>query len=262
MNHTLLTILGIAFIFIMTTLGSALIYVFRKKISEKTNTIFLGFASGIMIAASIWSLIIPSIEESSSLGSFAFVPAAVGIILGALFLVLLDKVVPHMHGGTKLIEGPNVSIKKTTKLFLAITIHNIPEGLAVGFAFGVAFSIGTDLAYISALGLALGIGIQNFPEGAAVSLPMYTETGSKNKSFLYGTLSGAVEPIFAVLGFFLAAKIEMLQPWLLSFAAGAMLFVVIEDLLPDARIDEHPHLGTWSMIAGFIVMMILDVALG
>ncbi len=262
MSNNWIVIIGICIIFVMTTLGSALVFFFKKNISSKVNTIFLGFASGIMIAASVWSLLIPSIEGATSFGSLSWLPAAVGFIIGGGFLVLLDKLVPHLHGGTSLEEGPRISLAKPTKLFLAVTIHNIPEGLAVGFAFGAAAASGEDAAYIAALGLAIGIGIQNFPEGAAIALPMRNATNSRHKAFLYGMGSGAVEPVFAVVGFFLAASVAVLQPWLLAFAAGAMIFVVAEDLIPDAKMTQHSHLGTWGVMAGFVVMMILDVALG
>ena len=262
MSNTATTILGICIIFIMTTLGAAMVYFFKKDISPKVNTLFLGFASGIMIAASVWSLLLPSIEGAAGYGKINWVPAAAGFVIGGLFLVLIDKIVPHIHKGTNTEEGSHTLLKKSTKLFLAVTIHNIPEGLAVGFAFGAAAALGENAAYISAIGLAIGIGIQNFPEGAAVALPMRNATRSRNKAFLYGMGSGAVEPVFAVLGYFMAAYITFLQPWLLSFAAGAMIFVVAEDLIPDAKIAEHPHLGTWGVMSGFVVMMVLDVALG
>lgn len=255
-----MTIFGMAFIFAMTTAGAAVVYFFKKDISAKVNTLFLGFASGIMIAASVWSLLIPSIEGAG--GDLPWLPAALGFIAGGLFLVLLDKIVPHMHRGTQEEEGPRNALDKSVKLFLAVMIHNIPEGLAVGFAFGAAAASGEAGAYVSALGLAVGIGIQNLPEGAAVALPMKTVTGSRNKAFLYGVASGAVEPVAAVIGYFLAAYIVVLQPWFLAFAAGAMIFVVAEDLIPDAKLDEHPHLGTWGVMAGFVLMMVLDVALG
>lgn len=262
MSNIGITIFGISIIFIMTTIGAALVYFFRKDISPKVNTIFLGFASGIMIAASIWSLLIPAIEGSVADGKIGWIPAAVGFLIGGLFLMLLDKVVPHMHSGADKAEGPSVELQKSTKLFFAVTIHNIPEGLAVGFAFGAAATIGGSAAMISALGLAIGIAIQNLPEGAAVALPMRNATKSSNKAFLYGMGSGAVEPVFAIIGYFLAAYIAVLQPWLLAFAAGAMIFVVAEDLIPDAKIAEYPHLSTWGLMIGFVIMMVLDVALG
>lgn len=262
MSEALMTVLGIAFIFVMTTAGAALVFFFRKAISPTVNTIFLGFASGIMIAASIWSLLLPAIAQAQEAGweTLSFVPAAVGFVLGALFLVLLDRIVPQLRCGGG--DDPRAASCRSAKMFVAITVHNIPEGLAVGFAFGAAAAIGGPAAYASAMGLAIGIGIQNFPEGAAVSLPLRASTGKRGRSFLYGTLSGAVEPIFAVIGFFLAAYVEALQPWLLAFAAGAMIFVVAEDLIPDAQLSAHPHLAAWGVVAGFVLMMILDVALG
>ncbi|MDD7571149.1 MAG: ZIP family metal transporter [Eubacteriales bacterium] len=262
MSDTALTVLGMSFIFVMTTAGSSIVYFFKNQISEKANTLFLGFASGIMIAASVWSLLIPAIEQASAKsGKIGLLPVAIGFIVGGLFLVALDYAVPHMHTRGEE-EGPRVSVKKSVKLFLAVTIHNIPEGLAVGFAFGAAAAMADHSAYISALGLAIGVGVQNFPEGAAVSLPLKTETGSKNKAFLYGMGSGAVEPVFAVIGFFLTSALTSMQPWLMAFAAGAMIFVVAEDLIPDAKLETNPHLGTWGVMAGFVVMMILDVSLG
>ena len=262
MNSIGYTILGFALIFVATTLGAAMVYLFRKELSPKLNTILLGFAGGVMIAASIWSLILPAIEDSSSWGKWSFTPAAVGLIIGAAFMVLIDKVVPHFHKGTGEEEGLHSGLSKPTKMFLAMTIHNVPEGLAVGFAFGGAALIGSQEAFLGALGLAIGIAVQNFPEGAAVSLPMASQLGSKHKAFLYGAFSGIVEPVAAVVGYFLATAIAGAMPWLLSFAAGAMLFVVVEDLIPDAHLEEHPHLGTYGIMAGFIVMMVLDVALG
>ena len=223
MSQTAMIILGLLVIFLATTAGSAIVWFFKRDISDKVNTLFLGFASGIMVAASVWSLIIPSIEGAESWG----------------------------HKGTNEEEGPRSSLKKSTKMFLAVTIHNIPEGLAVGFAFGAAAAMGEYSAYVSALALAIGIAIQNFPEGAAVSLPMKTATGSRGKAFLYGMGSGAVEPVFAVVGYFLAANLMAAQPWFLAFAAGAMIFVVVEDLIPDAHLSEHPHFGTWGAMLGF-----------
>ena len=176
---------------------------------------------------------------------------------------MLDKIIPHFHSGTKEDEGVNTGkVNMSTKLFLAVTIHTIPEGLAAGVVFGAAAAVGTESAYLSALVLAIGMAVQNFPEGVAVALPLHAATGSKTKAFLYGAASGIVEPIFAIFGFFLTSFVEALQPWLLAFAAGAMIFVVAEDLIPDAKLQEHPHLGTWGVVAGFVLMMVLDVALG
>lgn len=262
MSDTALTVLGMSFIFVMTTAGSSIVYFFKNQISQKANTLFLGFASGIMIAASVWSLLIPAIGQATEKsGKLGFLPIAIGFVFGGLFLVALDYTIPHLHASGEE-EGPHVQVKKSIKLFLAVTIHNIPEGLAVGFAFGAAAAAAEHSAFVSALGLAIGIGVQNFPEGAAVALPLKSETGSKNKAFLYGMGTGIVEPVFAVIGYFLTAIMTTLQPWLMSFAAGAMIFVVAEDLIPDAKLETSPHLGTWGVMVGFVVMMILEVALG
>lgn len=262
MDTTLMTVIGFSIIFLATALGSATVWFFKGEVSEKVNTAFLGFASGIMIAASVWSLIIPSIEGASEWGKWSFVPAVAGFLAGGLFLVLIDKIVPHFHCGTCEDEGPKSSLNKSAKMFLAVTIHNIPEGLAVGFVFGAAAAVGEYAAFVSALALAVGMAIQNFPEGMAVSLPLKKETGSRGKAFLFGAASGAVEPVFAVVGYFAAAALTSFQPWLLSFAAGAMIFVVAEDLIPESHLASHPHLGTWGVMIGFAVMMVLDVALG
>ena len=260
---TALTVIGFTIIFVATTAGAALVFAFRGEMSGKLNTLFLGFASGVMVAASVWSLLIPSLDGAAECwGDWSFVPAVLGFLSGGGFLVLIDKLVPHLHRGTNKEEGPKNHLKKPAKLFLAVTIHNIPEGLAVGFAFGAAAAAGEYGAFVSALGLAIGMAIQNFPEGAAVSLPMKAATGSRTKAFLYGMGSGAVEPLFAVVGYFLAANLTAAQPWFLAFAAGAMIFVVVEDLIPDAHLSEHPHFGTWGAMVGFAVMMALDVSLG
>lgn len=263
MTHLQTTVFGIGFIFLATALGSALVFCFQKEIPPKWNAILLGVASGIMIAASIWSLLLPAIEQAShNWGDFAFIPISVGFIFGGLFLLFLDKISPYLrkrsYRGKEIKRKP---MSKATKLFIAVTLHNIPEGLAVGFAFGAAYAIGSTAAYVAALGLALGMGIQNFPEGAAVALPIKAETGKKTKAFLYGAASGAVEPIFAALGFGLAAYLQWLQPWLLAFSAGAMMFVVVEDLIPEANADGSATLGAWGLMFGFLIMMILDVAL-
>lgn len=261
MTNVEITILGFTIIFAATTLGAAMVFLFKKEISPKLNTVILGFAAGVMIAASIWSLLLPSLEGASDWENLAFVPALVGFLVGGLFMVVLDKIIPHLHK-SGMDEGPRNNFKKTTKLFMAVTIHNIPEGLAVGFAFGGAFADGSTAAFMGALGLAIGMSIQNFPEGAAVALPMRAVTGSKWKSFIYGTATGVVEPIFAVAGYFLAASLSVAQPWFLAFAAGLMIFVVAEDLIPDAHMEENSHLGTWGVMVGFALMMVLEVALG
>ena len=254
MGNVGITIIGFAFVFFMTVLGAAVVFCFKKEIPQGVHRFLLGLAAGVMIAASVWSLLIPSMQQSSRFGNFSFVPAAVGIVLGGLFLVLLDKYSP-------LKNTQDQDNKKAMRLFFAVTLHNIPEGLAVGFAFGAASLVGTTAAYLSALGLAIGIGVQNFPEGAAISLPMKTAIGNNKKAFLWGAASGLVEPIASTLGFFLSASVVVLQPWLLAFAAGAMLFVTVQDLLPDATADKSV-LGTWGFVLGFVAMMILDVALG
>ena len=256
MDHVLLTLLGFSIIFIATTLGAALVFFFVKGVSEKLNSVFSGLAAGIMIAASVWSLIIPAIEQSSHLGTFAFFPSASGFLLGGAFMVLVD--VFFTRSGNLF----NNNYIRSAKTFIAITVHNIPEGLAVGFAFGAARLLGSDQAYLSALGLAVGIAVQNFPEGAAVSLPLKETCGSKIKSFLFGALSGAVEPVAAVAGYFLAFALTAVQPYLLSFSAGAMVFVVAEDLIPESVSKDRSHLGTWAIMIGFTLMMVLDVALG
>jgi len=262
MTNTIITIIGMALLFVMTTIGASMVFLFKDKISEKANSLILGFAAGVMIAASVWSLLIPSIEGSEHLGTFSFLPAVIGFILGGVFLVLIDKTVPHFHVGANEEEGIKSTISKPMKMFLAVTIHNIPEGLAVGFAFGAAAVLGETSAYLSALGLAIGIGIQNLPEGLAVALPLSVSTGSRKKAFLFGMGSGLVEPISALIGFLLASVLTVIQPYLLAFSAGAMVFVVVEDLIPDAKISEHSHVGTWGVMLGFAIMMILDVALG
>ena len=258
-----LTIIGFTIIFLATTAGSALVYCFRGDISKRTNSILLGFAAGVMIAASVWSLLLPSIGEAEAMfGNFAWLPAATSFLLGGLFVMLLDHIIPHFHAGTNQEEGPHSSARKSTKLFLAVTIHNIPEGLAVGLAFGAAAVSAEPGAMYSALGLAIGMAIQNFPEGAAIALPMKSATRSKHKAFLFGMGSGAVEPLAAIVGYLLASEVSILHPWMLGFAAGAMIFVVAEDLIPDSNLSEHPHAGTWGVMLGFVIMMVLDVALG
>ncbi len=258
-----MTVLGMSIILVATALGSAMVFLFRNQVSDKVNTAFLGFSSGVMIAASIWSLILPSLEGAEGYGGIMrFLPTASGFLIGGLFLVVIDYVVPHFHKGTNAEEGPHSRLQKSTKMFLAVTIHNIPEGLAVGFAFGAAATLGEYSGYISALTLAIGMAIQNLPEGAAVALPMRESTGSRGKAFLYGASSGIAEPVAAIAGYFFASMLTVLQPWLLAFAAGTMIFVVAEDLIPDAHLSTHPHVGTWGVMLGFVVMMILDIAFG
>ena len=246
---------GILIPFAGTTLGSACVFFMKKTLHEGVQRALTGFAAGVMVAASIWSLLIPAMEQSEGLGRLAFIPAAVGFWLGIGFLLLLDMAVPHLHQGADTPEGPHSGFSRTTMLVLAVTLHNIPEGMAVGLAFALAAD-GESLA--GAFALALGIGVQNFPEGAAVALPVYQSGKSKRRAFWTGVLSGAVEPLFGALVVLAAAGIHALMPWLLSFAAGAMLYVVAEELLPRAG----GRRGTCGFLVGFLLMMILDVALG
>ena len=253
---------GTGFTFFMTTVGAALVFFFRKSASVRTQRIFLGFAAGVMIAASVWSLLIPAIEEAEAAGQVGWIPAAGGFALGVAFLIGLDSLLPHLHPGSKEAEGPHTEWKRTTLLVFAVTLHNIPEGMAVGLSFALAAQQGGEAALPAALALALGIGIQNFPEGAAISLPLRQEGMSRTKAFLCGSLSGVVEPIFGILVVLIAGSVAPLMPWMLSFAAGAMVYVVVEELIPEAHLGEHSNVGTLGVMAGFLVMMILDVALG
>ena len=223
---------------------------------------FLGFAAGVMVAASVWGLLIPAMEEAEQNGSPGWMVGAGGVILGAAFLLVLDQLLPHLHLDAPKPEGRPASWRRTTLLLLAVTLHNIPEGMAVGFAFALAAGEAGDPLLTGAAALALGIGIQNFPEGAAIALPLRREGMSTGKSFLYGTLSGAVEPLFGVLAVVVASFAQGLMPWMLSFAAGAMLYVVVEELIPEAHLGEHSHLGTLSVLGGFLLMMVLDTTLG
>ena len=252
---------GTGFTFLMTSLGAAMVFFFKTKISDNIQRIFLGFAAGVMIAASVWSLLIPSMEEAAQMGLPGWLPAAGGFILGIAFLMLLDSVLPHLHPGMQQAEGLSTSWKRTTMLMLAVTLHNIPEGMAVGLAFALAAQNSRG-DYAAAMALALGIGTQNFPEGAAISLPLRQEGFSRRRSFAYGALSGIVEPLFGVLVVLAAGSIQPMMPWLLAFAAGAMMYVVVEELIPEAHLGEHSNVGTLGVMAGFLIMMVLDVALG
>lgn len=275
MNNISYIALGFSIIFIATTLGSAMVYFFKKQFSTKAKQIVYGFSSGIMIAAAIFSLLIPAIDDKSNTympEKAMWIIPVIGFLLGCLFLFGIDKIVPHLHFEKNEEEGVKTkSLSKGAKMFLAVTIHNVPEGLSVGVAFGSAlaaaaasggtlFGSNSELM-LPALMLSLGIAIQNFPEGAGVAIPLLDEKYSRTKAFVFGTLSGIVEPIAAFLGFFLALKIQVLMPWALSFAAGCMIYVVIEELLPETHLSSTTHYGTWSFIIGFIVMMILDIAL-
>ena len=254
---------GTGFTFLMTALGSAMVFIFRKEMSGGIQKIFLGFAAGVMIAASVWSLLIPAIEEAEASGMIGWIPAAGGFIIGIAFLYGLDMLIPHLHIGSTQAEGLSSSMRRTTLLVMAVTLHNIPEGMAVGLSFARAAQHGGDVGiYASALALALGIGLQNFPEGAAVSLPLRQEGMRLGRAFAMGSLSGIVEPIFGLATVLLAAFITPYMPWMLAFAAGAMMYVVVEELIPEAHLGEHSNVGTMGVMAGFLIMMILDVALG
>ncbi|NCB51670.1 MAG: ZIP family metal transporter [Clostridia bacterium] len=254
---------GTGFTFLMTTLGAAMVFLFHKEMSGNIQKVFLGFAAGVMIAASVWSLLIPAIAEAEANGQVGWFPAAGGFVLGIVFLYGLDLLIPHLHPATNEREGPTSSMKRTSLLVTAVTLHNIPEGMAVGLSFALAAQHGgSGPAYASAMALALGIGIQNFPEGAAISLPLRQEGFGLGKSFFLGSMSGIVEPVFGILTVLIAGFISPYMPWLLSFAAGAMMYVVVEELIPEAHLGEHSNVGTLGVMGGFLIMMILDVALG
>lgn len=263
LNPIILALLGTTFTFLSTSAGSAMVYLVKKDVNPNIQHGFLGFAAGVMIAASVWSLLIPAIEMAESQGITGWIPAAGGFVFGGVFLFILDKLLPHLHIDTDKPEGLKSSLKRTTMLVLAVTLHNIPEGMAVGLSFGLAGQLNSQADLMAAFALAMGIGIQNFPEGAAISLPLQKEGFSKNKSFVYGTLSGIVEPIAGLFGALLATSVVGIMPWTLSFAAGAMIYVVVEELIPESQSStEHSHAGTIGTMLGFLIMMILDVALG
>ena len=252
---------GILIPFIGTSLGAAMVFFLRKQISGGLQKILTGCAAGVMVAASFWSLLQPALDSSEEMGKLSFIPAAVGFIIGIGFLLLLDVITPHMHMDQQ-VEGPKSGLKRTTKLILAVTLHNIPEGMAVGVVYAGWISGKSDISAAAALALALGIAIQNFPEGAIVSMPLRADGMSKGKTFLYGVLSGIVEPIAAALTIIAANAVVPILPYLLSFAAGAMMYVVVEELIPEMSEGKHSNAGTIAFAIGFVLMMILDVALG
>lgn len=261
MNALTVSILSISMIFLATALGSSFVFFFKRELGVKANNLILGFAGGIMIAASIFGLILPSIEQSKELyGRVSYLPPLLGFLLGCLLLWLLDFLIPHIHQNSMVEEGRKSNISKNLKFFLAVTIHNIPEGLAVGFACGLALASNDIAAISAALSLSIGIAIQNVPEGAAVSIPMLGNGKSKGKAFLFGTGSGIVEPIFAIAGLFLA-QLSILTPWLLSIAAGAMFYVTLDEILPESRKGGFEHYGLWSFLLGFLLMMALELLL-
>lgn len=254
--------LGILIPFIGTALGAGCVLFLKDQISPRIQKCLLGFASGVMIAASVWSLLIPAIDMSEAMGKFSFVPAVVGFAIGIAFLLLMDKIIPHLHLSSEEPEGIKSSLKKSTMLVLAVTLHNIPEGMAVGVVFAGVMTGNSNITLAGAFALAIGIAIQNFPEGAIISLPLKTEGKSKGKAFLYGILSGVVEPVGAFITILLTSYVVPLLPYLLSFAAGAMVYVVVEELIPESSQGEHSNIGTIGFAIGFLIMMTLDVALG
>ena len=256
------TFLGILIPFLGTTLGASCVFFMKRSLGDLVQRTLAGFAAGVMVAASIWSLLIPAIEQSEDMGKLSFLPAFVGFWVGVLFLLLLDHLIPHLHVGSEQAEGPKSKLGRTTMMVLAVTLHNIPEGMAVGVVYAGFLSGNTQITAASALALSLGIAIQNFPEGAIISMPLRAEGERKGRAFLGGVLSGVVEPIGAVLTLLAAQLVIPALPYLLSFAAGAMLYVVVEELIPEMSQGRHSNLGTVFFAVGFSVMMALDVALG
>ena len=254
LQGTLIPLLG-------TALGAGMVFLLKKQISENVRKVLTGFAAGVMVAASFWSLLQPALEGSAAMGTFAFFPAAIGFLIGVGFLLLLDEVTPHMHMDMQH-EGPQSKMKRTTKLILAVTLHNVPEGMAVGVVYAGWLASGGTISRAGALVLAIGIALQNFPEGAIVSMPLLAEGMPKGKTFWYGVLSGAVEPLAAWLTIFAAAAVTPIMPYLQAFAAGAMFYVVIEELIPEMSQGRHSNLSTLAFSLGFVLMMILDVTLG
>ena len=254
--------LGILIPFLGTTMGAACVFFMKKSMKELLRRSLAGFAAGVMVAASVWSLLIPAIEQSESMGKLSFFPAFIGFWGGVLFLLTLDRLIPHLHVGSKQAEGPKSKLGRSAMMVLAVTLHNIPEGMAVGVMYAGFLAGNTQITAASALALSLGIAIQNFPEGAIISMPLRAEGESKGKAFLGGVFSGAVEPIGAVLTLLAAQLVIPLLPYFLSFAAGAMLYVVVEELIPEMSQGKHSDIGTIFFAVGFSVMMTLDVALG
>lgn len=254
--------IGILIPFVGTTLGAACVLFMKGGLNQKVQKALAGFAAGVMVAASVWSLIIPAIEKSEHMGKWSFVPAVTGFWVGIIFLLLLDHIVPHLHVNSDIPEGPKSSLKKTTTMVLAVALHNIPEGMAVGVVYAGLKSGNAVITASGALALSIGIAIQNFPEGAIISLPLRAEGMSRKKACLYGILSGVVEPIGAIITLELTGIVVPALPYLLCFAAGAMIYVVVEELIPEAVEGEHTNIGTLMFALGFSIMMVMDVALG
>jgi len=262
MDTKLYALIGILIPFAGTTLGSGMVFLLKEKIHKGVEKLLTGFAAGVMIAASVWSLLIPALEMAENQGRIAWIPAAVGFLLGVGFLLALDTFVPHLHLDTDEPEGVSSALKKTTMLVLAVTLHNLPEGMAVGVVFAGLMAGETAIPVMAALTLSIGIAIQNFPEGAIISMPLKSVGISKAKAFLYGTASGIVEPVGALLTILASSLVVPILPYFLAFAAGAMIYVVVEELIPEAQAGEHSNIGTIGAALGFTLMMILDVALG
>lgn len=256
------TFYGIMIPFIGTTLGAACVFFMKRDLSLAVQRALTGFAGGVMVAASIWSLIIPALDQSSHMGKLSFIPAVIGFWVGIIFLLILDHAIPHLHRYSDQAEGPKTKLQRTTMLVLAVTLHNIPEGMAVGVVFAGYMADNVGISLMGALTLSIGIAIQNFPEGAIISMPLKSEGLSTKKSFEYGFLSGVVEPIGAILTILAAGLIVPALPYFLSFAAGAMIYVVVEELIPEMSQGKHSDIGTLFFAVGFTVMMTLDVALG
>ena len=256
------TVIGILIPFAGTSLGSALVFFMKKELDTQVQRALTGFASGVMVAASIWSLIVPALDQAEGMGKLSFLPAAVGFWLGILFLLFLDSVIPHLHMNAEKAEGPKSKLQRTTMMVLAVALHNIPEGMAVGVVFAGYLSGDTYVTAGGALALSIGIAIQNFPEGAIISMPLHANGKTKFRAFLDGVWSGAVEPIGALLTILAAGLIVPAMPYLLSFAAGAMMYVVVEELIPEMSEGEHSNIGVLMFSLGFTLMMALDVALG
>ena len=253
---------GLAIPFLGTALGAAMVFFMKNQMNKKVEKMLLGFASGVMIAASVWSLLIPSIDMAKEQNVSEWIPATIGFLLGMFFLLLLDSIIPHLHLNSDKPEGLKSKLQKTTMMVLAVTLHNIPEGMAVGVVFAGAMTQNAGITMAGAIALAVGIAIQNFPEGAIISMPLKSEGMSKPKAFLFGTLSGIVEPIGALLTIALTNLVVLVLPYFLSFAAGAMIYVVVEELIPESHSGEHSNIGTIGVAIGFAIMMVLDVALG
>ena len=262
MNIQIETAYGILIPFLGTSLGAAMVFFMKKQLGDLVQRALTGFAAGVMVAASVWSLLIPAMDQSAAMGKWSFVPAAVGFWIGILFLLGLDHIIPHLHRNSEKAEGPHSKLKKTTMMVFAVTLHNIPEGMAVGVVYAGYRMGNAQITAMGALALSLGIALQNFPEGAIISMPLRGEGMSRMRAFAAGVASGVVEPIGAILTILAASLIVPLLPYLLSFAAGAMLYVVVEELIPEMSAGDHSNIGTMFFAAGFSLMMVLDVALG